>query len=410
MRPRALFAASVAAACALSPRAIRAEATHELTAVPIVGGDSDVGFGGGYILSYARTPAGYEPYRWRLESAGAITFKPAARGPGVEDRGVQVPFIDDYLVLHLPHVRRERFEIELRLSYTREATLKFYGLGNASRLIPGLEPGDRFYEHARVHPMLRWLATWHATPTVDVTWGLSYTHNWVTLEDDTLLAQTMVEGTEVERRLLGSAEDRGTAWVSGGFGFDTRNHEITTESGQYHDVRIDLSPGGVGDPPDEWARVTGALRFYLPVVRRRFLLAARLTGDLLLGHPPFYELPRYENTYFGGGKGIRGVPAQRYWGKVKAFSNLEARSQLVSFDFWNKENWLGVTAFFDSGRVWTEIGESHPELDGEGLGLKWGAGGGLRLTAGTSFVLRADVAYSPDAHPISAYLTSGQLF
>lgn len=382
---------------------------HELTAVPIVGGDSDVGFGGGYILSYASTPKGYDPYLWRIESAGAITFKPADQGPGVDDSGVQVPFIDDYLVLHLPHVRRDRFEVELRVSYTREGTLKFYGLGNDSRLVPGLEPGDSFYEHARVHPMLRWLSTFHATDAIDLTWGLSYTHNWLTLPDDTLLAQTRAEGSDVERRLLGSADDRGTAWVSAGFGFDTRDDEVSTERGQHHDVRIDMAPGGVSELPNEWARITAAARFYVPVVRERFTLAARVATDLLVGDAPFYELPRYDNTYFGGGKGIRGVPAQRYWGKAKVFSNLEARTQLFSFHFWEKTNWLGITAFFDSGRVWADY-ESHPELDGEGLGLKWGSGGGLRLTAGKSFVLRADVAYSPDAHPISAYLTSGQMF
>jgi hypothetical protein len=384
-------------------------APHEFTAVPVVGGDSDVGFGGGYMLSYARTPKGYKPYLWRIESAGAITFKPADQGNQLDPSGLQVPLLDDYLLLRFPHVRRDTLEVELRLAYTREGTLKFYGLGNASRLQPGIEPTDSFYKHQRTHPMLRWLSTLHATKSIDAIWGFTYTHNWVSVADDTLLAQTMKSGTDYEREVLHDVSEHGVAWFSAGFGLDTRDHETKTQSGVHITARADFAPGGVPSLPYQWGRFTGSASGFIPVVRDRVTLAARVATDLLFGDPPFYELPRYDNTYFGGGKGIRGVPAQRYWGKIKVFSNAELRTQLFSFHFWDKTNWFGVTAFFDSGRLWSDY-HPHPELDGTGLGLKYGAGGGLRILAGDSFVLRADVAYSPDAHPISAYLTSGQMF
>ena len=44
------------------------------------------------------------------------------------------------------------------------------------------------------------------------------------------------------------------------------------------------------------------------------------------------------------------------------------------------------------------------------MGLHYGAGGGLRLQSGSAFVLRADVAWSPDASPIGGYFSSGQMF
>jgi hemolysin activation/secretion protein len=74
-----------------------------------------------------------------------------------------------------------------------------------------------------------------------------------------------------------------------------------------------------------------------------------------------------------------------------------------------KQNIFGLTAFVDAGRVWSEIPGSK-ELDGTSLGLKVGVGGGARITAGGSFVLRADVAWSKDASPIAAYLLAGQMF
>jgi hypothetical protein len=37
-------------------------------------------------------------------------------------------------------------------------------------------------------------------------------------------------------------------------------------------------------------------------------------------------------------------------------------------------------------------------------------GGGLRLQSGDAFVLRGDVAWSPDARPIGAYFAVGHTF
>jgi hypothetical protein len=106
---------------------------------------------------------------------------------------------------------------------------------------------------------------------------------------------------------------------------------------------------------------------------------------------------------------VRGVPAQRYYGKIKAFSNVELRSELFSLRILGEDRRFGLAAFCDFGRVWTDY-RAHPELDGTGWGLKYGLGGGLRIASGESFVLRADVGWSPDAHPVSAYLVSGHAF
>lgn len=107
--------------------------------------------------------------------------------------------------------------------------------------------------------------------------------------------------------------------------------------------------------------------------------------------------------------GVRGVPAQRYSGKLKAFGNLEVRSEVVTAEVWGKPYTLALAAFFDAGRVWADW-RSRPELDGTGVGLKYGVGGGLRLQQGRAFVVRGDVAWSPDARPIGAYFTAGQTF
>jgi hypothetical protein len=53
---------------------------------------------------------------------------------------------------------------------------------------------------------------------------------------------------------------------------------------------------------------------------------------------------------------------------------------------------------------------ADPALDGTGLGLKLGVGGGVRVYGGESFVVRGDIAWSPDARPIGGYLAPGEIF
>ena len=102
----------------------------------------------------------------------------------------------------------------------------------------------------------------------------------------------------------------------------------------------------------------------------------RVAGDVLVGNPPFAELPRWGDSYaVGGQSGVRGVPAQRYYGKVKVIGNLEARAHFFNFRFLGKDLTLGGAAFADGGRVWADT-TPHPELDGTGLGIKYGLGGG----------------------------------
>jgi len=171
-----------------------------------------------------------------------------------------------------------------------------------------------------------------------------------------------------------------------------------------------VNPGGAHPFPFFWGRVDLTFRGYFPLIPNRLTMAGRLVIDALFGEPPFYELSRLRETQaIGGGRGLRGVPAGRYYGMVKVFSNLELRSELFGFDFLSKHNIFGLTAFVDTGRLFAHY-EYEPELDGTGLGLKYGIGGGIRLTAGRSFVVRADVAWSPDANPIGAYLLAGHPF
>jgi hypothetical protein len=76
---------------------------------------------------------------------------------------------------------------------------------------------------------------------------------------------------------------------------------------------------------------------------------------------------------------------------------------------------IGADALFDTGRSWLNYSFDSP-LDGKGVGLKYGAGGGIYVLWGQAAIFRIDVAYSPDAaaenpsFPVGLYVADGTMF
>lgn len=381
------------------------EADTEFTAVPFVGGNSDMGFGGGFLASLARLEPGVKPYFYRLETAATVTI-----GEG-SSSGLRVQYTDVYLLFSFPNVLADHLGFDLRVSYTLEANLKYYGLGNASTIPAGLEPTDSYFEHSRTHPTVQ--ATWeYRMRPFAFALGASYTQNWFDIPQGTLLAQDIQSPDPDVRGLLGEGKTHGTPEINLGAAWDTRDDETSPVRGLYITEELAVTPGTFGAVDYRFARLVSALHVFVPLIPkdRRLVFAVRVAADLLFGDPPFYELPRFGDTFaIGGAKGVRGVPAQRYYGRIKAFSNVELRSELFSAKILGDERRFGVAGFTDFGRVWADY-HDRPELDGTGLGLKYGVGGGLRVASGETFVLRVDVAWSPDANPISGYLLAGHIF
>jgi Omp85 superfamily domain len=372
----------------------------ELTLVPAVGGSTDIGVAVGYFAALTRNRLGYIPYVWNVESAALVSF-------GDRSGEFFLPLIDVYAKLTVPGRRGRPVDLEIRPSFTDERTLYFYGLGDASSAnLPAGQSSTTYFQYARVHPSLladvRFKLVDHFAGIV----GLRYTGSWLDIPAGSSLAEAMRSGSTEVRGLIGPTAPSAVALFIYGLQIDTRDSEVTPHRGTFDEVKIKGSPGDDKAFPFRYGEASLHLRVYLPLASR-LTLAGRLLGDVLFGNPPLVELPRFEDTYFGGD--IRGVPAQRYYGKVKVIANLEARLRLVDFRAFSKPMSFGLEAFVDGGRVWADTG-SHPELDGTGLGLKYGTGGGVRLTSGTAFVLRADVAWSPDATPIGAYVTAGEMF
>jgi hypothetical protein len=380
---------------------------YEFNLLPVAGGTSDIGIGGGYFLGLTRMAPQQIPYVWNIESAGFVTFAKQTDG------GFIVPYQDDYVTFTLPRLFGSNIELEIRPEYSWETTLGYYGLGNASSAALPAGKTVTYFEYGRLHPEIYGQVRAGIVDHVIVRGGIRYVRTWLQVADDSKLAQDLQSGSAEVKSLLGSTEPNGVALASGGIQFDTRDNVTTAHRGTFDSFDVQVSPGGTW-APFSYVEATADMRVFIPLSMPYVTLAARLAGDLLYGNPPFYELARFEDTYaIGGLNGVRGVPAQRYYGKVKVLANVELRTEIVTFHALGKPVTFGVTGFADGGRVWADT-SAQPALDGVGLGplagLKYGVGGGLRLQSGSAFVLRADVAWSPDATPIGAYVAAGQMF
>ena len=240
--------------------------------------------------------------------------------------------------------------------------------------------------------------------------GARYTQNWLQISADSKLANDIKFGSPEVKKLIGPTNPGGVAIFSYGVQWDSRDSEVSAHTGSFEEALFRLSPGGTTDFPYRYAQGSLVARGYIPLWPDHVTLAMRGVADIMFGNPPFYELARFDDTYaLGGPNGVRGIPGQRYYGKVKVFGNVELRNDVWSFRALGKPLRLGFIVFFDGGRVWADT-SPQPQLDGTGLGLHYGTGGGVRLQSGETFVLRGDIAYSPDAHPIGAYFSAGQTF
>jgi outer membrane protein assembly factor BamA len=376
----------------------------EITLVPLAGGSSDLGIGGGVLGSFSRLVPGVLPYLWKLDLATVTMFdKPA-------DLGARLTYEEAYADLVLPHLIPNRLRLQVRPSFTREATDKYSGLGNASPA-PSRGADAEKSEYGRTHPALTVRTRLTLGEGFFLEMGARYTQNWIQVREGSTLDRDLRAGSPTVRSALAGTQAHGSLLFDYAVLYDTRDDETAPSRGQFHQIKVRLAPaGGVSLLPHRFAQTNATARGYVSIVKKWLTLAGRVVADVQFGDVPFYELSRYEDSFaIGGIEGVRGVPAQRYYGKVKLFGNLETRSDLFDFRFLGKQMTFGVATFFDAGRVWFDL-SSHPELDGSNIGLKYGTGGGIRLRSGRSFVIRADLAYSPDASPVSGYFGANHIF
>jgi len=378
---------------------------YEFLPVPDVGGNSDVGAELGVDFTLARFYDDARPYKWLLAGALSSSFKDD------EEDGLRMVQQYHTLRLDLPGLFGGRVRVDSRVTFVRNITARYHGLGNASSVedLPlGTEPSrrDRYVaENLRLRSLVR-VKT--GTP-FDAAFATHLRYEFPTVYETSKLdydaAGAGIAGTE--RALLGG--------LAVGAILDTRDDEFIPHEGVYYQVGL---LGTVGSAERvAYGEASTVLSSYIPL-GPSMTFATRLMGSFQFGRVPFYDLQEggaFQRQYMvGGERGVRGVPEGRYAGHAKVLANYELRTTFIpSFQVVGRKLQIGTTTFFDAGRVWNDYETSA--FDGSTPGIKYSVGGGFFFRWDRSSVFRVEVAHSPSDHdpsefPLAYYIANGLIF
>lgn len=387
--------------------------------VPLVGGDTDFGYGAGAMLSLAGFEFGYDPYRYRIQAIGLALFKVT------RDWKPLMPFADASFQADFPQLIWDPLRLTVGARYTRSSMLLYPGIGNAAR--PDANVDRIMNTYLRAEPR----AFFSLGIKLIKPWGIKVTGTYTfnVIKCPVAPGQRPREctpdplGSSLERDLASS--DPLLSGLDGTTNhevlrleyqahYDSRNSELNPTEGMFHALAVQHSPNLGPRLNLHWARINLTGRVYANLFDGRWAFALRGIFDVLVGDAPFYELARAGNAWaLGSAFMVRGIPGQRYYGKTKVLANAETRIDMFGFKVGEKRLRVGLVAFADTGRVWADfpLVNTRPDLDSDPAELfKYSFGGGLRLSQGSAFVIRADVAWSPWANPIGFYFGAGHMF
>jgi outer membrane protein assembly factor BamA len=145
---------------------------------------------------------------------------------------------------------------------------------------------------------------------------------------------------------------------------DTRNYKILPQKGHYFKVRLEAYQG-MGDFAESFAQLIPEFAVYKTLNKKKsIVLADRLGGSVSVGKTAFYQ-----SAFIGGQENLLGYRQYRFAGQHCAYNNLELRIKIADIANYILPGQLGISTFWDIGRVWVEDDESHKWHNGVGAGI-----------------------------------------
>lgn len=386
---------------------------YEPAGLPLLGGNSDIGFQFGAVGTLSHYANGITPYAWNMDLVVSASIKNGPRGPELVQQSYQ--WNDD-----VPGLLGGKLRVNPQVSYQRTINQGYFGLGNAAS---GAVPTNYSGPPGRYFEWIDSIANVNLSGRVNLTgpWSensaVGFRYMNPTAYADSKVARDAEARNPDGSPVIRGLEPLGLTQLATGVIYDTRDNETFATRGAYHQLAIEYVQG----IPTSADVAYGEAQLYVCGFRSLgpFVLAGRLVGDLQFGNVPFYDLfmsgPYSQSEAIGGAAAVRGVPVGRYSGEIKVYGNAELRSMFIKFSLLKQKITLGGDALFDTGRSWVDYTFKSP-LDGNGVGLKYGVGGGIYVLWGQSALFRIDAAYSPDAaaenphFPLGVYVMDGTMF
>ena len=240
-------------------------------------------------------------------------------------------------------------------------TINFFGLGNETEYVKsnGIKYYRTRFSTYELAPALRWRGKkdW----SVSVGPALQYYDYEADDNKGRFINQQSLIGTYDSTTI-----DKSKLHLGGklNFTYDNRKGAILPTSGILVSATL-TAYKGTGDYTRDYGQFTPEFSFYQSLnAARTLVISDRIGGIVSLGHPAFYQA-----AFLGGQGNLLGYRQYRFAGRNAVFNNFELRLKLADVSSYIFPGELGLSGFFDIGRVWAYNDQSDTWHNGQGGGI-----------------------------------------
>jgi len=172
---------------------------------------------------------------------------------------------------------------------------------------------------------------------------------------------------------------------------NTKDSQILPTKGYSIDVKLQ-GYTGLNNDSKSFAQLKPEFSYFQKIDRAaRLVLSDRIGGGVSIGNPAFYQ-----SMFLGGQGNLLGYLQNRFSGQQMAFNDFQARLKLAKLGGYILPGQLGLTGFYDVGRVW---------IDGEHDGTwHYGTGGGVYFAPASLTVIQLIAGHSKEGwYPYIAF-------
>jgi hypothetical protein len=247
-------------------------------------------------------------------------------------------------------------------------TSNFFGSGNETVLVKN-DDYHRYYrtryDTFHLDPSLRWRFGTQTSLSV----GPSFQLYKMDVDDN---AGRLIRNTSLIKTYDSTTVGRNRAHLGFRVNFviDKTSSSILPSSG-YLLLADAAGYTGLNTASKAYLQIKPEFTFYQKVdLKARFVLSDRIGGGISIGNPAFYQ-----SMFLGGQGNLLGFLQNRFAGSHMIYNDLQARVRLADVASYILPGQLGLTGFFDTGRVWVKNEDSNKWHYGTGGGLYFAPAG-----------------------------------
>jgi hypothetical protein len=269
-------------------------------------------------------------------------------------------------------------------------TTNFFGQGNQSVLDKSIDDYHKYYrtrfDYFQFDPALRW----HTGNGSFITAGPSvqFYHFDAAGNNGRSITQPGLIRSYDSTSYARNKSDVGLIvnYVS-----NTKDNQLLPTKGHYIDLKLQAYTG-LNNNSKSFAQFKPEFTYFQKIdTGARLVLSDRIGGGVSVGNPAFYQ------EFFLGGQGnLLGYLQNRFSGQQMAFNDFQARFKIANLGGYILPGQIGVTGFYDIGRVW---------IDGEHNDTwHYGTGGGVYFAPASLTVIQVIAGHSKEGwYPYIAF-------